>query len=167
MQHTPDILFSSAGEPARINALLDGDGFWYWRGASGRRHIFNVYSIRHCPPVPHAVYVALKPLDARAGDGRLVVMACGVLPAAGVEGGPRRALAALEAAGASHIHVHLLARSPAHAIRIARDLAANLHLDVDDADLRAGAARQGGGRGASGGRGRRALEEPPAAPLCA
>ena len=163
MQHTPDILFSDAGEPARINALLDGAGFWYWRGASGRRHIFNVYEIRHCPPVPHAVYVALKPLDASAGDGRLVVMACGVLPRAGVEGGPRRALAALEAAGASHIHVHLLARSPAHAGRIARDLAANLHLKADLPGAHRGAAEDANATDRPSQQG---FREPAAAALC-
>ncbi|TMJ38191.1 MAG: hypothetical protein E6G89_12780, partial [Alphaproteobacteria bacterium] len=39
-------------------------GFWYWHGASGRRYIHSVYSPDSCPPLPGAVFLAVRRLGA-------------------------------------------------------------------------------------------------------
>ncbi|HHN67742.1 MAG TPA: hypothetical protein ENK15_06880 [Thermopetrobacter sp.] len=59
--------------------------------------------------------------------------------------------------------MHLLARSPAHAIRIARDLAANLHLEAGLPGARRGVTKDAN---ASGRPSRQGLKEPEVAALC-
>lgn len=36
------------------------DRFWYWHGASGRKYIHSVYAPDCCPPLPGAIYVAVR-----------------------------------------------------------------------------------------------------------
>src|SRR6478609_5390047 len=36
--------------------------FWYWHGASGRRYIHSVYRPETCPPLPGAVFLAVRSL---------------------------------------------------------------------------------------------------------
>lgn len=89
-----------------------GDRFWYWRGASGRRYIHSIYAADSCPPLPGAVYVAVR----RVGNSR-EGLAAGRFPcfleafssaASGLE--------------ADEIHVHLLARNEADAKAVLADL---------------------------------------------
>ena len=91
--------------------------FWYWRGASGRTTIHSVYELDNCPPVPGAVFVAVK----RCGPLRVALKA-GRLPALW----SLTRIEALRELGASEIHVHLLAADSAAADTVAADLAAAL-----------------------------------------
>ncbi len=91
------------------------DRFWYWRGASGRSYIHSIYEAKDCPPLPGAVYVAVR----RLGPLRIAVGA-GRFPAFFEKARETRGAAfPLEA---DEIHVHLLARDEAGAEGIRRDL---------------------------------------------
>ena len=89
-----------------------GDRFWYWRGTSGQRYIHSIYEAHSCPPLPGAVYVAVR----RVGNDR-EALAVGRFPSF---------LDAFSttAAGlaADEIHVHLLARNEAGAKAVLADL---------------------------------------------
>lgn len=104
--------------PAEVNREGDFEGrFWYWHGASGTRYIHSVYRADCCPPLPGAVYVAVR----RQGDLREAV-AIGRFSrlwdaAAGITGGLE-----LEKAGVDELHVHLLARGDAAMDAVADDL---------------------------------------------
>jgi hypothetical protein len=89
-----------------------GDRFWYWQGVSGRRYIHTVYPIRACPPLPGAVFVAVK----RIGTLR-VVLGLGILSDAAELRLHR---------GCDEIHVHLLSGSRAEAQAILADLRAGI-----------------------------------------
>ncbi len=89
-----------------------GDRFWYWRGASGRRYIHSIYEAHSCPPLPGAVYVAVR----RVGNAR-EALAVGRFPSF------LDAFAASTAGLApDEIHVHLLARDDADAKSVLADL---------------------------------------------
>lgn len=93
------------------------DRFWYWTGASGRKYIHSVYALEDCPPLPGAIYVAVRrqgPLRVVMGIGRFTAFWDGPL------GG--RDLQALRARGVDEIHVHLLAKSSEVAIATLGDL---------------------------------------------
>ena len=101
------------GSPISINFPLgsnDNERFWYWRGASGKKYIHSVYAASACPPLPGAVYVAVR----RIGQLRTVTAMGRFSP---FWDGTSSELAAVDADG---IHVHLLARD---------DVAANAVLD--------------------------------------
>ena len=89
-----------------------GDRFWYWQGVSGRRYIHTVYPLRACPPLPGAVFVAVK----RIGTLR-VVLGLGILSDAAELRLHR---------GCDEIHVHLLSGSRAEAEAILSDLEAGI-----------------------------------------
>lgn len=105
-------------EPAAISREGDfADRFWYWHGASGKRYIHSVYKATSCPPLPGAVFVAVR----RTGDLREAV-AVGRFSriwdvAAGITGGLD-----LQALDADELHVHLLAREDEAAEAVADDL---------------------------------------------
>ena len=105
-------------EPAEVNRDSDfADRFWYWHGASGKRYIHSVYLADQCPPLPGAVFVAVR----RRGDVREPV-AVGRLNkiwdvSTGISGGID-----LVAIGAEELHVHLLAREEDAADAVAEDL---------------------------------------------
>jgi hypothetical protein len=82
--------------------------FWYWQGASGRKYIHTVYPANGCPPLPGAVFVAVK----RTGALR-TVLALGLIGAG--EGVP-------EIRGCDEMHVHLLSGSRAEAEAVLSDL---------------------------------------------
>jgi hypothetical protein len=89
-----------------------GDRFWYWRGMSGRRYIHSIYAADSCPPLPGAVYVAVR----RTGSSRDVL---------GVGRFPSFLDAFSSAASglaADEIHVHLLASNEADAKAVLADL---------------------------------------------
>lgn len=93
------------------------DRFWYWTGASGRKYIHSVYGLEDCPPLPGAIFVAVRregPLRVVMGIGRFTQFWDGTL------GG--RDLASLRRQGVDEIHVHLLAKSPEVADAILEDL---------------------------------------------
>lgn len=93
------------------------DRFWYWTGASGRKYIHSVYALEDCPPLPGAIYVAVR----REGPLRLVMGMGRFTPFwDGPSGG--RNLQALRERGVDEIHVHLLAKSADVADAILEDL---------------------------------------------
>ena len=101
------------GSPISINVPLgsnDNERFWYWRGASGKKYIHSVYAASACPPLPGAVYVAVR----RIGQLRTVTAMGRFSP---FWDGTSSELADVDA---DEIHVHLLARD---------DVAANAVLD--------------------------------------
>lgn len=101
------------GSPISINFPLgsnDNERFWYWRGASGKKYIHSVYAASACPPLPGAVYVAVR----RIGQLRTVTAMGRFSP---FWDGTSSELADVDA---DEIHVHLLARD---------DVAANVVLD--------------------------------------
>jgi hypothetical protein len=100
------------------------DQFWYWQGASGRKYIHSVYDPETCPPLPGAVYLAIR----RSGNQRSVI-ATGHLQRFPGHQAISRQWAELKAAGADEIHVHLLAKSPEKAGEVLADLRAALEED--------------------------------------
>src|SRR5438128_210826 len=90
--------------------------FWYWFGASGRRYIHSVYPTDCCPPLPGAVFIAVKrtgTLRTALAVGRFSVF------------WDMSAAQAL-CCDADELHVHLLARDDEEAELIAADLACAL-----------------------------------------
>src|SRR3954471_1896093 len=95
------------GSSMSHSLLRDADAasrFWYWHGASGKRYIHSVYAADSCPPLPGAVYIAVK----RTGPLR-TALHCGRFP-------PIWAMCSDLAC--DEIHVHLLAQSDAEARNI-------------------------------------------------
>lgn len=93
-----------------------GERFWYWRGASGRRYIHSIYAADACPPLPGAVFIAVRRCGEREAIavGRFSSYWDGSL--AGLAG------AGLAGLAADEIHVHLLARDDAAAGAVLDDL---------------------------------------------
>ena len=91
--------------------------FWYWQGHSAQKYIHSVYKIDACPPLPGAVYVAVR----RVGLMRVAVAVGRFAPfwdkTLGEDNRTR-----LEMLGADEVHVHLLARSPEAAECVKNDL---------------------------------------------
>jgi hypothetical protein len=103
------------------------DRFWYWRGASGKKYIHSVYALEDCPPLPGAVYVAVR----RQGGMRVVMDVGRFTPFwDGVITG--RSLDGLRASGVNEIHVHLLAKSADEAVMIEADLEAAVAVERHD-----------------------------------
>ena len=100
-----------------LNAIFNDKSaeprFWYWFGSSGQRYIHSVYPAGRCPPLPGAVFIAVK----RTGTLR-TALAVGGFSVFWDMSGARE----LEC-DADEIHVHLLARDDRHAETIAADLA--------------------------------------------
>jgi hypothetical protein len=97
-----------------------GERFWYWRGASGRSFIHSIYTCEACPPLPGAVFVAVRRTGGQrqpVGVGRFPVVIEAVFDIS-------RMMPDL--APADEIHVHLLARDDASAERVQMDLRAAL-----------------------------------------
>ena len=112
-----------------LNAYADlADRFWYWRGASGRQYIHSVYTPRTCPPLPSGVFIAVR----RLNDVRHAV-AVGLFRDIFDSGSMQ--LAAPDTRAADELHVHLLARNPADAEAVLRDLAAAVQADLASALL--------------------------------
>ena len=101
--------------------------FWHWQGASGRKYIHSVYEPRSCPPLPGAVFLAVR----RVGNAR-VAMTVGCF--APLWNGAMASADAAEFRDCDEIHVHLLARSAQEAEAVRRDLAAALEEDMTAMD---------------------------------
>ncbi|MGI9371452.1 MAG: hypothetical protein ACR2OJ_03070 [Hyphomicrobiales bacterium] len=91
--------------------------FQYWQGASGHRYICSIYAPHSCPPLPGAVYIAVK----REEDGARSARAVGRF-ASFFDTGVGNAQSLARKAGANEIHVHLLAEDDSNAERTVRDL---------------------------------------------
>jgi hypothetical protein len=105
------------GSPISINFPLgsnDNERFWYWRGRSGKKYIHSVYAADACPPLPGAIYVAVR----RIGSLRTVTAMGRFSP---FWDGTSSELAGVDA---DEIHVHLLARDNSAAEAILNDLMA-------------------------------------------
>jgi hypothetical protein len=108
------------GFPVSSSLLRDSDAadrFWYWRGKSGRRYIHSVYSVATCPPLPGAVYVAVK----RTGALR-TALSVDRFPSVLDDRAGAKLRARIAACGAEEVHVHLLAGSEIEAETIRADL---------------------------------------------
>jgi hypothetical protein len=99
--------------------------FWYWHGASGRRYIHSVYRPQTCPPLPGAVFLAVRSL----GNLR-TVLGAGRFAGLWDVNVPAEDAAHWESLGANEIHVHLLGRDETEARAIAADLKAALRIGV-------------------------------------
>jgi hypothetical protein len=99
--------------------------FWYWHGASGRRYIHSVYRPETCPPLPGAVFVAVRSL----GNLR-TVLGAGRFAGLWDVNIPVEDACHWQSLGANEIHVHLLSRDETEARRIAADLKAALKIGV-------------------------------------
>jgi hypothetical protein len=107
------------GSPLAVKlpqAFGDDERFWYWRGVSGKRYIHSVYPLDNCPPLPGAVYLAVR----REGDRRSVI-AAGRFSPCWDDASPMEAYP-----DADEIHVHLLAQDNNAAEDILQDLRAVL-----------------------------------------
>jgi hypothetical protein len=109
------VLMLIHGSPISINfpqGFGDNERFWYWRGASGKKYIHSVYEVGTCPPLPGAIYVAVR----RIGNLRTVIAVSRFPPF--WDG----TFSAHENVDADEIHVHLLARDTISADTILSDL---------------------------------------------
>lgn len=93
------------------------DRFWYWHGASGQKYIHSVYAPDCCPPLPGAIYVAVR----REGHLRLALSVGRFTP---FWDGVMMSSEAAHVArlGIDEIHVHLLAKSAIAAEDVLADL---------------------------------------------
>ena len=114
----------SASPQSASLAALAGEGlggrFRSWRGASGRRFMFSVYSSAACPAYDHAVLIGAGV----AADGErhvLFIADTGAFPEPVLE----RARAMLARADQrTELHVHVLAQSPGERAALIEDLSA-------------------------------------------
>jgi hypothetical protein len=95
--------------------------FQYWIGWSNRRYIFSIYSPQTCPPLPGAVYLAVR----READGSRTARSIGRFPRFW-DSGNGYAASLLRQAGGDEIHVHLLAETEEQAEAAVCDLKAAL-----------------------------------------
>lgn len=100
---------------------LDGHAargaFRYWRGQSGRRYLHTVYRIADWPGFCEANVIFARP---RADGGREALWIGRI--SAGSEMQPGGLIDRMAGAGASEIHVHLLAGSDTARRAVERDL---------------------------------------------
>lgn len=89
-----------------------GERFWYWRGASGKSYIHSIYSTGSCPPLPGAVFLAVR----KHNDGRREVLAADRFSSVWDP------LESYFAPAVNEIHVHLLARDGLAAELVLDDL---------------------------------------------
>jgi hypothetical protein len=103
------------GSPISINfphGSVDNERFWYWRGVSGKKYIHSIYAADACPPLPGAIYVAVR----RIGHLRTAIAVGRFSP---FWDGAFTEFAGVDA---DEIHVHLLARDNAAADTVLGDL---------------------------------------------
>jgi hypothetical protein len=105
------------GSPISINfphGSVDNERFWYWRGVSGKKYIHSIYAADACPPLPGAIYVAVR----RIGHLRTAIAVGRFSPF--WDG----AFTEFTDMDADEIHVHLLARDNSAADAVLGDLRA-------------------------------------------
>lgn len=99
-----------------------GDRFWYWNGGSGRRYIHSVFRVEDCPPLPGAIYLAVR----REGCGKRIVCAIGHFSSALPEAAAYLPSDLVRRHGVNEVHVHLLAEGEIAVAAILEDLTAAL-----------------------------------------
>ncbi len=105
------------GSPISINfpqGSGDNERFWYWRGVSGKKYIHSIYAANARPPLPGAIYVAVR----RIGHLRTAIAVGRFSPF--WDG----AFSEFAGVDADEIHVHLLARDNSAANAVLADLKA-------------------------------------------
>jgi hypothetical protein len=108
------------GSPVAVTLASDPsfqDRFWYWSGASGQKYIHSVYRIEDCPPLPGAIYVAVK----RKGSLRVAVAVGRFQPFWDHVVGAREARR-FASLGVDELHVHLLGKTPAQIEAVFSDI---------------------------------------------
>jgi len=108
------------GSPVAVTLTSDPsfqDRFWYWSGVSGQKYIHSVYRIGECPPLPGAIYVAVK----RKGSLRIAVAVGRFQPFWDHAVGTREARR-FSSLGVDELHVHLLGKTPAQTEAVFSDL---------------------------------------------
>ena len=98
-----------------------GQRFWYWLGSSGQSYIHSIYSVESCPPLPGAVFIAVR----RRGTRREPLLVGRFSESWDGQSSARRCLSA-DHGNVDEIHVHLIARSEAAAELVLHDLQAAL-----------------------------------------
>lgn len=115
----------SRDEPvSALAGLAAGSVFRYWRGRSGRRYLHTVHALADWPGYSEANLIFVR---CRSG-GRRHVLWVGQIGGHGAPGAARSLFARMQAAGASEVHVHLLAGSGKARRAVERDLKAALGL---------------------------------------
>ena len=94
-----------------------GERFWYWHGASGQSFIHSIYPAESCPPLPGAVFIAVRHRDGKREP---------VLVGRFSQSWDGPALSRAAASGVNELHVHLLARGDSAAQSVLDDLQAAL-----------------------------------------
>ena len=121
--------------PSRISDDAEfNDRFWYWHGASGASYIHSVYPAGACPPLPGAIYIAVR----RTAQGRRTAIGIGRFDELSELAGRSLAIA-----GADELHVHMLARDGREGDRILRDLQAAFRLPVFKTSCNSSSGRAG------------------------
>jgi len=120
--YVPMNIHSTPLSPALLCDTDAAGRFCYWRGQSGKRYIHSVYPLGTCPPLPGAVYIAVR----RKG-GSPVPVSIGRFPAILDRGGVDSFRRRLMMMGVGEIHVHLLAKGEYEAEAIKADLERVLH----------------------------------------
>jgi hypothetical protein len=116
----PVYLCEPESAPLSVLAGEDlGGRFRFWRGASGRRYMFSVYSSEACPAYDRAVLVGAA-VEADGSRRILFIDDTGAFPEPAL-GRARARLA--KARSKIEFHVHLLAVSPAERTALIDDLA--------------------------------------------
>ena len=106
-------------EPAMICLTGEvGEGFHYWRGASGARYLHTVFALVDCPEIPKANYILVH-RDAEGGR-RALTIGQTVEDASSLNLAHLRRRAAL--LGANEIHIHMLAETMAGRCTVETDL---------------------------------------------
>lgn len=124
------VLMQIHGSPISINfpqGSSDNERFWYWRGVSGKKYIHSIYRADTCPPLPGAIYVAVR----RIGHLRTAIAVGRFSPF--WDG----AFSKFTDLDADEIHVHLLARDNSAANVVLGDLQAAFCATVQSLSLAA------------------------------
>ncbi len=113
-----------ADEPALV--CVDGwigQSFHYWRGQSGRRYLHTVYSLIGCPALPRANYVLIR----REEDGSCTPLSIGQTMSDAVSLNLAQLRHEGAKAGASEVHIHMLAGSDDARALVEHDLTRGQH----------------------------------------
>lgn len=109
---------------AALAGMPSGSVFRYWRGASGRRYLHTVHAIGDWPGYCEAnlIFVRCRP------GGRRHVLWVGQIDGHGAPAAAQSLFARMAEAGASEVHVHLLAGCAKTRRAVERDLKGALGL---------------------------------------
>ena len=103
-----------------LSGHITRGAFRYWRGQSGRRYLHTVYALEDWPGYHEANVIFVRP----AGSNTRLPLWIGRVTGAGAELLSGGLFERMAAAGASEVHVHLLAGSEAARRAVERDLKA-------------------------------------------